>query len=43
MEILTGNRKAESGSVFYKGKDLTKLSITDNRKLGIAMCRRIET
>ena len=36
MEILTGNRKAESGSVFYKGKDLTKLSITDNRKLGIA-------
>ena len=36
MEILTGNRKAESGTITYKGKKLTNLSISENRKLGIA-------
>lgn len=36
MEILTGNRKAECGTITYKGKKLTNLSITENRKLGIA-------
>lgn len=36
MEILTGNMKAESGSILYKDQDLCKKSITDNRKAGIA-------
>ena len=36
MEILTGNRKAESGVIAYKGEDLCRKSIRDNRKLGIA-------
>ena len=36
MEILTGNLKAESGSVKYLGKELTGMSITENRKAGIA-------
>lgn len=36
MEILTGNLKADSGSIQYKGKDLCKTSIHENRKLGIS-------
>ena len=36
MEILTGNMEAESGSITYRGQELTKLSIADSRKLGIA-------
>ncbi|MCI7795435.1 MAG: ABC transporter ATP-binding protein [Lachnospiraceae bacterium] len=36
MDILTGNLKAESGSILYRGKELTGMSITDNRKAGIA-------
>lgn len=36
MEILTGNRKADSGAILYKENDLCKLNITENRKLGIS-------
>lgn len=36
MEILTGNRKADSGQILFRDQDLCKLSITQNRKLGIA-------
>lgn len=36
MEILTGNMQAAGGSILYKEKDLCKLSISDNRQLGIA-------
>lgn len=36
MEILTGNLAAESGSVKYQGKELIGMSISDNRKAGIA-------
>ncbi|MBQ6857481.1 MAG: ATP-binding cassette domain-containing protein, partial [Lachnospiraceae bacterium] len=36
MEILTGNMKAESGSVKYKGQEMIGKSVTDNRKAGIA-------
>ncbi len=36
MEILTGNRKAESGSVLYKGQNLCEKSIAENRALGIS-------
>ena len=36
MEILTGNMKAESGSVKYKGVELIGKSVTENRKAGIA-------
>lgn len=36
MEILTGNLKADSGSVKYRGLELTSMSITENRKAGIA-------
>lgn len=36
MEILTGNRKAESGTILYRDQDLCRLSIAQNRKAGIA-------
>lgn len=36
MEILTGNRKAESGTILYGEQDLCRLSITQNRQSGIA-------
>lgn len=36
MEILTGNLKAESGSILYKGEDLCRKDITQNREMGIA-------
>ena len=36
MEILTGNRKAESGSILYQGRDLCRTSISEDRDLGIA-------
>lgn len=36
MEILTGNRKADSGSVLYRDQDLCKKTIRENRAAGIA-------
>lgn len=36
MEILTGNMKAESGSIIYKDEDLCKKTIHENRQMGIA-------
>lgn len=36
MEILTGNMKSDGGSIMYKGKDLCRESIRENRELGIA-------
>lgn len=36
MEILTGNLKADSGSIKFKGKELIGLSVTHNRNCGIA-------
>ncbi len=36
MEIITGNLKADSGSVKYLGKEMTGLSIAENRASGIA-------
>ncbi|MDD3367657.1 MAG: ABC transporter ATP-binding protein [Lachnospiraceae bacterium] len=36
MEILTGNMKCDSGSIQFKGKDLTKLTIGKIRDTGIA-------
>lgn len=36
MEILTGNMRAESGVIQYKGENLCSKSIRENRQLGIA-------
>lgn len=36
MEILTGNLQASGGSIMYQDQDLCRLSIGDNRELGIA-------
>ena len=36
MEILTGNLKAESGSIKFHGKELLGMDITENRNAGIA-------
>ncbi len=36
MEILTGNMKAESGAIHYRGEDLCRKTIRENRRMGIA-------
>ena len=35
VEAITGLRKAESGSIFFKGKDITNLSIAERNEMGL--------